>query len=301
MCIILSVYNNGKPDLETIKTIKNVIRAGINSNSDGIATLTLNTDKTEKVKKQLTITDKQVENLLKDNENINFHLRFATSGKVNTDNLHFWKHGDWFFAHNGMIAKYNFGKEMEKCDSLKFFEGLLEMKLIGDNGNINYKKIKEYSATLGLWGRFVLVNAKFKKVYYFGNWKIYLIKNNGNSTLIICSKGLNFKDNTNVFYGFEFEKDNSKVFEKDFEGIMAMNIKNKTHCIKDKEGLEKQYATTTYGSATDYNTAFGFEDKHSDDFDNELNEGLTYRQWHLKQLEKNDKKKQAYLEQIYGD
>jgi len=247
MCIILSVYNDGKPEKEVVKRIKDIIIEESRFNGDGISILTINPDKPEKRLKKLKLPEKAIDKLLSENHNINFHLRNATTGKINTDNLHFWRYEDWYFGHNGMIAKYNFGKDAEKCDSLKFFEGLLGEKLIGDNGNINYKKIKKFSKTLGLWGRFILVNAKFKKVYYFGDWKVYFLKGEKSKSLVISSKDLGFEKEQS-FYGFEFQGKDDNVLEDDFEGILVMDVKKKLHKIKDDEPLE-----------TDFDARFGFE------------------------------------------
>ena len=183
----------------------------------------------------MKITPKKVEKLLRKFDMFNIHLRQMTSGVITERNVHFWEKGDWQFAHNGTI--YNLAED-GKCDSLGLFQLLLSKNYLKDSGRVEYKKIQRYLTNTSFWGRFVIVNTKTQKVYYFGDFHTYLLHN---QTLLISSTKILFrtKDDEINFNGLSFSKErkSKSVLSDEIEGIHILDL-NKFRFKQITEELE---------------------------------------------------------------
>lgn len=224
MCVILSVYQKTpRKNFEILKKIEQFSES--NRDGAGIVGLSL-TDNRLEINRKLKLKDIKVEKILANFEIVNIHLRNATSGKVNESNVHFWRKGNWLFCHNGVLSDYEklaTEKDKEASDSLILFNKMIETKCLNDKDDISIKKINKLFKTLSFWGRLVIINVKTKRVYYFGDFKAYMIDDN---TLIVSTAEINFGSVKN-FLGLEFENERTDIKKKEIEGIFYFNPKQK--------------------------------------------------------------------------
>jgi len=236
MCVILSIYQKEK-DFNICRKILRSIELFKEQNKDGIAVVGLNFDN-EKwfYRRNLDISKNDLEKVLLNYDVVNLHLRSATSGEVKDDNIHFWKAGNWFFAHNGVI--HEFDKE-GLCDSLVLFKELLNRDWIRENGKINFNRIKTFVNTLNFWGRFILINKNTKRIYYFGDFKVNSLNK---KVLTISTSELDLADEFKLF-GFWFKDLNEiRVIGGEVEGIYYIDLKKRDLRIIDEEFLKNRYS-----------------------------------------------------------
>lgn len=236
MCVIISVYQKQKKINNTIIDKVDELRF---SNPDGIGVVGFDSNKKHwTTKRELNIDKSTIKKVFQDSNVINIHLRSSTAGKINKTNVHFWENGDWMFAHNGVITEYSQDKFLS--DSRIFFDRLITYGYIGENGKIKYKKIKKMMNKLTYWGRFILINTKTNKIYYFGDFHAYMMNKN---TLIISTQSINFNDYFDL-YGVVFrEKNKNEVMKVKMKGIFYIDIDKET--LKQIE--DKDLATSYYG------------------------------------------------------
>lgn len=262
MCVIISIYQKEK-DSALIDPILKAIELEKEANSDGIGIVGLNFDN-EKIywKRELEIKKEEIKRVLLNFDIVNIHLRQATSGGVKKDFVHFWKVGNWFFAHNGVVREFSY-KNIDMCDSLVFFKELLRKNLIKRNGKLKVKKIKNYSNNIGFYGRFVLINTATNKIYYFGDFQPSILNK---KILILSTKELDLRKKFNLF-GIEFE-DKASIEEikgKKIEGIMIFDIKKQRFRLIDNEfltwdrfgGYLSPLKQSTFNYKFDYGDQFG--------------------------------------------
>lgn len=95
------------------KEFEKIIKAQEDSLSDqphGISALIVNKNNKIEVKKELSEYKKVfnwVYRKIKNAKIVAIHTRQATDGGIDEDNLHFFKIGEYFFAHNGIIGNYS--------------------------------------------------------------------------------------------------------------------------------------------------------------------------------------------------
>jgi len=223
MCFILTAIKI-KEDKNCKDIILDVMRGAQNHNANGTGAVAYKLNKSGKpvIKRDMAMTKAEMENDLKMFDVVSYHFRMATIGTISKKNVHFWKKGDWTFAHNGQI--YDIGYN-EKSDSLVFFEQLIKNDYIGKNGAIKYEKIKEFTNTFNFWGRFILINTRTKNIYFFGNFQFYLLNR---AYMVITSATADFEGKVWV-NGIDFDVENSiEVLEKNIEGIYMLNPRKGT-------------------------------------------------------------------------
>ena len=227
MCVILSIYQKEKKNKNAIV---NTIESLIPSNPDGIGIVSFDNVKQKWTsQRELKIDINDLRQIFQDNNIINVHLRNGTSGKISKHNIHFWRKNDWMFAHNGQITEYSNNNHF--TDSYIFFQRLVNLNYLEENGKIHYKKIKKMMNKLSYWGRFVLINTKTNRIYYFGDFHVYLMNKN---TLIISTQHIDF-NNYYSFYGITFrDKKQTDIMKIKMEGIFYIDInKEKMKKIDD--------------------------------------------------------------------
>lgn len=223
MCVILSIIKIKEDDEKLNNSITNTIELLKESNGDGVGVIALENKKKWFYQRGLEIKKQKIQEIINNFKIINIHLRFSTSGLIADKNVHFWQIGEWFFAHNGTISgkEYNSNK---KCDSFNLFKKLIRMNCFGKNGTIKTKKINDIVSDSSFWGRFIIANPKRNKIYYFGDFHLYVLDR---KMMIIASKEINFKKNTLNFLGIEFDnKQQIDILEKKIDGIFSFDLRN---------------------------------------------------------------------------
>ena len=93
MCVIISVYQKNKKIENTI--IDKVVELK-QHNSDGIGIVSFDIDNKEwSNEREMNMSKETITKIFQDNNIINIHLRASTAGKINKNNVHFWKKDDY--------------------------------------------------------------------------------------------------------------------------------------------------------------------------------------------------------------
>ena len=239
-------YLKKRKNEEIEKILRRELKEKQAMNADGFACLKINENfeiKEYKRELKLLLATKMVENFEKYNL---FHFRLATAGKKNKLNIHLWRRNDFIFAHNGTVYTYSRNKEFS--DSFLFFINLSEkLKKLKERNEKEIVKILENEIEeSNLFGRGFLLDLSTKKLYCFGDLKIYCSKD----FLLISSAEVEFKRKRKLF-GVDFEE-KVKVFEKEIDGYYVFDLR--------KETLRKVKERTSYPSYYSYyqNRRFGF-------------------------------------------
>lgn len=249
MCIIVSAYFKDKNEF-MVQTLKDHIENSLYYNDDGIS-LVYKDNKDIKVVRDLDITEKKINNILKAVNKkdgfIHCHLRQATTGEVEKDNTHFWEIDNWLFAHNGLVGKFSKNK-LGLTDSLLFFKALVQDKALLDTGKIKKDKIDKLVNDLELSGRFILIHKPTNRHYFYGSWSAYC-SFEGDS-IIISSKSLQGKSRLD-FGGLKFDIPYSAIKDidlpdLDIDGLLRVNAD------KFSFNYEKKNYTASYGDFSQY-------------------------------------------------
>ncbi len=221
MCFILTAIKIEENDLAR-QGIFQVLKEEQIGNPHGTGALCFNKDNNRVTHEKTMHSDWDTMKANVDNfDIINYHFRLATIGEKNVENVHFWKHGDWYFAHNGIIGGLGTAQE---SDSLIFFKELVRQKLLQKNGNVKCTEVKAYANTLNFGGRFLLVNTKTKNMYFFGDWNVCLLNK---SYLAITSSSASF-DIKYTILGLEFDQDiEIEKMEATMDGVWMYESKTK--------------------------------------------------------------------------
>ena len=158
---------------------------------------------------------------LKNFDVCNYHFRMGSSGSKDERNIHFWKIGDWLFAHNGTATDHVKG---EMTDSYNLFSNLIQKHLIKHNGKIDFEGIKKFINSTTFWGRFIIINTKSNKMYFFGDWHCYVINK---SYMVLTSAKSDF-ETYQTFLGISFEDPNTtlEVLETEIDGMFYFDPKS---------------------------------------------------------------------------
>lgn len=200
------------------KIIKNELEIKMVENSDGFASLKLS--KNFEIKEYIRSVDYlSASKMLENFENYNFfHFRFATAGKKDKRNVHLWRRNEWFFSHNGSVSLI---EDKDFSDSYIFFKLLSQ-----DLEKLKKKREKKVVAKLeklidgtALFGRCFLFDYKAKKVYIFGDMKIY----NYDDYFIVSSSNLSFKKRVEKF-GVEFHLSYKDILKKEVDGYYVYDL-----------------------------------------------------------------------------
>lgn len=237
MCII-ATFIKTEADKQFEKLIERIIEQQKLIHSDGVAIVAIkpNTKRTL-IERDLKINQQLLRKIVRDYPIINIHLRTATSGAITKNNTHFWKIGEWLFAHNGWTGGEYDDKKTDVCDSYLVFKELWNRKCIGKAGRIRYQKIKKLINNRSFWGRFMLINIKNHRAYLFGDYHFYLVND---KHLIICSESLNFGQWLD-FWGLYFQDRNEiKTLERKQDGIFMLDFsKRQYRTISDENFLKR--------------------------------------------------------------
>lgn len=239
MCVILSIYKDKGFTDKTKEKLANKIERLAISNPNGFSIVAMNYDDQKKMTKRLLRFDKKVlENALEKFDNVNIHLRFATSGRKDNANLHFWQYNNWHFAHNGTIPKLPGNKIF--CDSNLFFKELCKQNIFRGQKYLKLAKIEKLADQKNLWGRLIFVNTNSKKIFFFGDYKSQLIEN---ECLIISSVDLEMTK-TIDFLGMHFNHPTTAKMTKELDGIFcfALGVK-RFYQIKEETEYRHGYVT----------------------------------------------------------
>lgn len=174
---------------------------------------------------------------------VNYHFRFGTGGLKDETNIHFWKMGNWLFAHNGTVSNYG---DKTHCDSFNLFTEMFRRRYFKSNGYVAYEKIAKFINETMFWGRFLAINTQTKRMYFFGDWHCYLLNRNN---LLIGSATCDLKTGIN-FLGLEFDTDESavEILEADMDGIFMYDPKK--GFVELSDTFKKTY-TNSYYNKTD--------------------------------------------------
>jgi len=296
MCFIASSIRILKKE-ELINPISKIMIKEQVSNKDGTGAYCFNQND-NKVYQARTMTETKlgIKNSLKDFDIVNYHFRSSTGGEHGLLNIHFWKIGKWVFAHNGTASNFQKGKE---CDSLGLFKTMIKKHFLSQEGYINIKKIKKFINDSTFWGRFILINSETKKIYYFGDWHIYLINR---SYLVITSSIVNFESKETIeMLGITFETDEEiplEILETKLDGIFTFSF-NEGFILEDNE-FKKSYSYKDYCKKNEDKEIekLYLNDKNNNKDDNSEYFGSNEYQ---EELSKIDKKYQDVVKRIGND
>lgn len=246
MCVILSIYQKNKIAIDSI--IEKIEDLKL-KNPDGVGIVSFNKETQNwQQNRKLEIKKTDISQILKKNDIINIHLRHTTAGETNNANIHFWKHNNWHFAHNGHIQ--DLGENKKYSDSYLLFRQFIEKNYITENDTIKHIKIKKLINKLSFWGRFVLINTKTQKTYFFGDFHALSINE---KTLIISTENISLNQYQNIF-GVLFKKENKNTFlRKKLDGIFY--IDNQKEKLTQLEKELKEIYTSDYTYDNYFNTA----------------------------------------------
>lgn len=297
MCIIYSIFKQ-KENPEIQKQLIDLFFESQKDNTDGIGIVAF--DKNLKLSRYIRtfIVDyPTIEKVFDKSPFINIHFRNGTSGEVNQKNIHFWKKGDWFFSHNGTCTTYKtiLGK---KTDSLIFFEKLFKRKFLKKNGKIEIEKIRNFLSGLQWWGRFVLINQKSKKIYFFGSFESYLL---GDNCLIISSTKIQLPQfDIFNFWDLKFYTPAKKypIYKRKLSGVFMMDLKTKKFKqIADKTEKEIETTVERYNPKTGRMEVISEEkleaerQKAMDEYNKEVSDGFKEERQARKKAKKEEKRK----------
>ncbi len=243
MCYILTAIKL-KDNQEVKDSILSLMESEQNSNDDGTASLCYSKNKNAVIRRDLLMTWQEMSNDLDNFDVVNYHFRIATKGKPNINNVHFWKSGNWAFCHNGGIQEM--GND-EESDSLSFFNELIAKKCLHKNNKLSGQKIKDVVNEKNFWGRFLLVNLKTKNIYFFGDFRTYLVQHD---YLVITSASADFEKKLNVMgltFPLEDDKDKLEVIESELEGVNYWDYKEQQ--FFNIFTRFKEIKTTSYGGS----------------------------------------------------
>lgn len=240
-CGILSIYQLRK-DRQVQEAINDIVSELTFGYTDGASYLCLNFKNNRiKHKRQLNpFFQTETIPLFNNYDVLNFHFRQKTYGEVALKNVHLWQVGNWYFAHNGWGGRYKNEGAKNLTDSLLFFKEIVKRNYIRKNNACYTKKIKELASDNNVSGKFILINKKSKRIYYFGDFHVYLLDR---KALVISSEELDFKEWVFSFGMIFSVKDyNLEIAEKEIDGIYVMDLKKR----KLKEIDEDSFGTITY-------------------------------------------------------
>lgn len=203
MCYLLFAKKlNSDADPETILKI---IRYKKEVNKDGFAFKTPSSI-------CRTLDFEKFENRLKSemkhNSWVGIHLRMASMGSVNINNVHFWEINKHFFAHNGHMFHYK--PENDKSDSYQYFEKLANSIKSQDEKHV-VKRIKDSHFS----GRAILIGPNNEK-YLYGDFHFYMAR----GWLLVSSTELKFKTAERKYGDLTFCK--RSQYHEDDEGIFRV-------------------------------------------------------------------------------
>lgn len=242
MCYILTAIKL-KESQEAKDVILNVLAEQQVGNSHGSASVAFNFDK--RVPSIVRAMEIDIENMIETVESdvFSYHFRLATIGGKTVNNVHYWKKGNWAFAHNGQI--HGLTNEDDDSDSLTFFKNIVSKGYLTKGNKAKCAKIKEYTNKVNFWGRYIIVNLKTKNVYFFGDFETYLVEN---SYLVITSVTTSFEKNINIL-GLPFGGDDEvKALASEIDGVWMFDYKMRRF-MQVFETL-KDYTTPYKGTGT---------------------------------------------------
>lgn len=276
MCVLLSIYKKNKDNSNNVMLTRKIIELATR-NHDGIAMVgSFHGSKDVEEFHSLTATHKKVYEFLEKFDQVDIHMRFATTGTVSVENTHFWKIADWRFAHNGTVPKFS-GKDSDLVDSYIFFRQLHQVGALKQNGYMRLKKVAGLVKDTNLWGRFLLTNRRNHKAYFYGNFHTYLINEN---VLVVASQTLDF-DPTIDFMGLKF-KSSDKILKGDFDGLLCIDTRDlKSHF----KSLDKKFPWQK-GGTYDHNYGNYSYHNRSDDWDRNSTDSSEFTVEELAELDK---------------
>ena len=266
MCFILTAIKLSE-DKNVEQAILDVMKEAQGRNANGTGAVAYRLDSRQKpvIRRDMLATTAEMANDLRVFDVVSYHFRMATIGTVNLENVHFWKKGDWAFAHNGQIYDVGYNG---KSDSLAFFEQLIKNNYLGKNGKVKFEKIKEFTNTFNFWGRFIVINLKSKRIYFFGDFQFYLLNR---AYMVITSAISDFEGKIWV-NGIDFEVEGGiEVLEKEVEGVYMLDPKKGTfkqvfdkfidtpRKYTNRHSTVNQQLSTTYPTVRSETQRFGFE------------------------------------------
>ena len=200
---------------------------------------------------------------------IHLHYRFATSGKINTDNVHLWEIGGYYVSHNGSINGYG---NTEVSDSLEWFtenEENIEKEDLDALAN---------SSSRGAWGVFLLSKKDLSKIIVGSVGKqlqVFLL----DDILVLSSATLDYRSaimkiDTIDVYGFSFTITRKITSLPKPKKILKTDILNEWRLIDlaekkllKKATVQKSYTYNTYNT-TVYSYTLPYTYSYDDNDDN---------------------------------
>lgn len=218
MCVIISIYNNQNNRSKNQQLLDNLDHFQ-RENADGTAFFGWNTAHETKTGYLRSVKPEEGFDKLLERYNIaHFHFRHATQGKINKDNVHFWKYKQWIMAHNGQIfggAEY----QDELSDSNLLFRELAKVGVF-EKEKLDINKINKIVSQRYFWGRLIFVNTESKQTYYFGDFYLSVLDYN---ILIVSTQTL--KKDDLILYGMMFQVQSRDIIEAKMEGIFKIDAK----------------------------------------------------------------------------
>lgn len=219
MCYILIAKQLKEPTVLIEQQIRSILKDQADKNADGFFVK----NDSEVLR---TLDEKAALPRLKDVtlNNLMVHFRWASAGRVTTDNVHGWELGDWTFLHNGgvtdYIKSYGQSRTQEEADSYLFFQDLyLFLQEINQRKDKQVEKvIRDVATSTNFFGRAALYNNVTDKMYLFGDFHVYRFED---AYIIISSAPLSFNNQASrKAHGFEFDYvGESVVGEHETSGI----------------------------------------------------------------------------------
>jgi hypothetical protein len=200
--------------------------------------------------KTLALAQIEMESFLLKKYNVgHFHFRNATQGKIDTDNIHFWKYKNWIMAHNGQV--YAEGTELLSDSNILFREFITAG--IFEKESLDINRINKIVKTKSFWGRLLFINTETKQSFYFGDFYLSVLDK---KILVVSTKELQ-KDNLSI-YGLQFQTQNTDIIEGKMEGIFRIDAKKQEFKKYKLEFNKKEYKEPAenyggYASDSPYN------------------------------------------------
>ena len=246
MCVIISIYNNKKSE-EKRDFLTNNLSHFNTWNADGTAFFGFDTERETKngLLRDLKMAGKEIfSDLLKKYNVSHFHFRNATQGKVDNENIHFWKYKNWIMAHNGQV--YAEGTELLSDSNLLFRDfinaGVFEKEYLDIN------RVNKIVKTKSFWGRLLFINTESKQSFYFGDFYLSVL----DKKILVVSTTQLKKDKLEI-YGLEFQTQASDIIEGKMEGIFRIDAKKQEFKKYKLEFNKKDYSGGSFNEYDEYN------------------------------------------------
>jgi len=232
MCI--NVVAIGKDRNEIRDVIEETFIANKKSNDDGFFVGDIANNKFIR-----TLDEKEALKTIKslNSTYVHLHLRAATSGKVNVENVHGWRFEDYLVSHNGYYGEKTYSKIDDNSDSFNMFNDIDYSTIDTIIQSINKIKYNIYGVIF-MTSPSTIIAAGIDKAV-----RVYKTKDN----LYLANTDLDLTEN---FFGLSFDVYNTSFID----GVLVFAVDGEDVKLVRKEKIsvgEKYYKYHGYCSADD--------------------------------------------------